>query len=192
MSQEFIDQKTLEIAHAIFRVAAHVQQPRLKSALEDAAIDMYAGGVTAPLERLIHLGEVVGEIRTVNAAVLFRELQNLNTAMRQIQDNKSSVDSDIQRIFSKPPMVIPTEPSRENNQNNEPFVERGNSQDRQALLVDKIRQIGNAAMRDLVTAFPGVSERTLRYDLQGLCEKGMLERIGNGGPGMFYRVNSGV
>lgn len=62
----------------------------------------------------------------------------------------------------------------------------GNSAIRQNLISEKIRQSGKATVREMVVQFPGVSERTLRYDLQRLCDQGVIERVGNSGPGTSY------
>ncbi len=66
---------------------------------------------------------------------------------------------------------------------------------RQSAIVDKIRQFGNlpagqagCRMKELQDAFPAVSERTLRYDLEKLVERGLIERAGTGGPATFYRA----
>lgn len=61
---------------------------------------------------------------------------------------------------------------------------------RQSAIVERIRQSGNEGikLRAIIAEFPGVSERTLRYDFQKLCSQGILERIGPGGPASSYRV----
>jgi hypothetical protein len=59
---------------------------------------------------------------------------------------------------------------------------------RQSAIMDKIRQSGNCRMKDLQDVLPGCSERTIRYDLQSLLEQSMIERVGNGGPSVFYRM----
>lgn len=41
-------------------------------------------------------------------------------------------------------------------------------------------------LKDLIAAFPDISERTLRYDLVKLCQIGKLRREGMGGPSNFY------
>ncbi|MBI2035482.1 MAG: DeoR family transcriptional regulator [Candidatus Liptonbacteria bacterium] len=64
------------------------------------------------------------------------------------------------------------------------------AEDRQELIAQKIRQLGKAAMKDLIAAFPDVSERTLRYDVQKLCDRQIIERIGNGGPASYYHVKN--
>jgi DeoR-like helix-turn-helix domain len=57
---------------------------------------------------------------------------------------------------------------------------------RQTLISEKIQQSGRINLRELATQLPTVSERTLRYDLQRLCDQGVVEKIGNSGPGTSY------
>lgn len=84
---------------------------------------------------------------------------------------------------------------------------------RQNTIVEKIRQFNNrqsmnndsaiaesnsnetllqgvCRLKDILILFPEVSERTLRYDLQRLCEQGVIERVGSGGPASYYRITS--
>ncbi len=65
---------------------------------------------------------------------------------------------------------------------------------RQSSIIETIRSGADASRRlkDILSEFNGVSERTIRYDLQKLCEKGAIERVGNGGPATFYRIPSMV
>ena len=60
-------------------------------------------------------------------------------------------------------------------------------------IYELIRQFGKESgngcrMRDLQESFTGVSERTIRYDLEKLIEMGLIERAGQSGPSTFYRV----
>jgi len=66
--------------------------------------------------------------------------------------------------------------------------ESGNRTIRQNLIFERIRQSGKANVKELSGQFPGVSERTLRYDLQRLCDQGMVEKIGSSGPGTSYSL----
>ena len=66
---------------------------------------------------------------------------------------------------------------------NHVFAERTRS------ILDTIMKSGNMAMKEIAALFPEVSERTLRYDLQKLCEYGVVERMGNGGPSSYYRAS---
>jgi hypothetical protein len=62
------------------------------------------------------------------------------------------------------------------------------AKNRQSVVIDKIRQTEQCKMKDLQEALPGVSERTIRYDIQSLIEKGVIERVGSSGPATFYRI----
>ena len=66
--------------------------------------------------------------------------------------------------------------------------EMGQSSNRQELIAGKVAELGKAAMKDIIASFPNVSERTLRYDLQKLTDKHILERVGSGGPASFYTI----
>jgi hypothetical protein len=63
---------------------------------------------------------------------------------------------------------------------------------RQSAIIDRIKEFGNRQiqLKDIVAALPGVSERTVRYDIQRLCNQGVLERVGAGGPGTHYRLRN--
>jgi hypothetical protein len=60
--------------------------------------------------------------------------------------------------------------------------------DRQAAIFGKIRQSGNCRLKEVQEILPDTSERTLRYDLQELVERGLVERIGSSGPATYYRL----
>lgn len=61
---------------------------------------------------------------------------------------------------------------------------------RQSAILGQLRESGNCHLKDLLRALPDVSERTIRYDLQGLIERGLVERVGPGGPATYYRVRN--
>lgn len=66
------------------------------------------------------------------------------------------------------------------------------AEERHARIIEAIRRNPNSRMRDLLAALPGVSERTIRYDLERLVTSGKIEREGVGGPATWYRVRAGV
>jgi hypothetical protein len=170
------------------------------------------------LEILVIFSQGIGEISYPQAQVLLKEIGNFNTAIRQ--SNSAIADLNLEELFPtnlpsqdnivkpKPamPMIIEnkakealiektafplhihteTEPTETNEKDKE------NAAMRQSAIVDIMRQVQNCRIKDLVAAFPGVSERTLRYDLQKLCEEGIIERVGPGGPGTYYQLKSNV
>jgi DeoR-like helix-turn-helix domain len=74
----------------------------------------------------------------------------------------------------------------------EPEKVREGAPARQAKVIERIRQMGDCHMRDIQDYVPDVSERTLRNDLNELIAQGKIERIGAGGPSMFYRLKTVV
>lgn len=174
----------------------------------------------AVLKKLIILGEGIGEIGYDHSKVINKQFAYLNTAiaeytaMRQKSEEKDA-DVNLESIFRdgvKLPIHSPSlEKSSDNNSGNS-FVSDGSSLNyksngntaiqtsqssltRQTAIIETIRQCGNefgCRLKDVIAAFPHVSERTLRYDLQRVCEQGMVERVGNGGPFSYYRIKQGV
>lgn len=186
----FVEQRSFEISWAVFRVAALMRHSRLKAELENAAIELVTNlGVPeiGKLERLVRLGESAKEIASIDASVLYRELGNLEAAiLRQAQDESGKIlereSADIESIFAKLPMVV--EKVRKSEKPSSIVI---NAAMRQTAILEKMRQLPECRMKDLIAVFPEVSERTLRNDLQRLTEQGLIERVGNGGPNSFYR-----
>lgn len=186
--------------------------------LEDVSARDFAGftRTSQVLEGIIRLGKTVYEIEPVNADMLLQEIGNLNAAIRQIAE-LSLPDLErmpnLEGIFSKPRTLFDTakEPKRQKNSGNAAIAESEIRQDkskskasdidesgnfdrnqatRQAAIIDKIRQSGpeSVKLKDIIAAFPDYSDRTLRYDLQRLCNQGIIERVGTGGPATYYKV----
>ena len=64
-----------------------------------------------------------------------------------------------------------------------------NAANRESAIVERIRESGNKPVpfREIVASFPDFSGRTIRYDLQRLCNQGLLERSG-GGRATLYKI----
>jgi len=168
----------------------------------------------AATDALVKVGHSLYEIEPVNANVLSRELEAFNSAIRQFGNLSEEQPSDltsIQSLFSPFPKLgfatvanakelIPVKPqSAMAEENNENGNGNGNGSGnginmaiRQSAVINRIKQgNGNGCrLKDLLAEFPDVSERTLRYDLQRLCEQGVIQRIGNGGPASFYQFRA--
>lgn len=71
----------------------------------------------------------------------------------------------------------------QNNQNDQ----IDSARDRKYMILERIRQNGNCRVREIQEVLPEVSERTIRYDLQKLLEDGEIERVGVGGPAIYYK-----
>lgn len=68
---------------------------------------------------------------------------------------------------------------------------------RQSAILERLRQNSNlpdvesgCRLKEIQDVLPQVSERTIRYDLQNLIERGEVERIGKGGPATFYKAKT--
>lgn len=192
----FVNQKAQEIGYAVVRVAAYVRRQELRQRLERLSFQLLEDAVggnlelairtCSSLESLINLGKSIYEIEPINAKVILGELASLNEAMRQIAGLEQLPNLD--NIFSKPPAVL-TEAQDNGQENGNGNGGNGiNASIRQSAILEKIRQSENrqAQLKDIIAAFPDISERTMRYDLQKLCLQGLLERAGNGGPGSYY------
>ncbi len=159
------------------------------------------------LDVLVRIGYSLYEIEPVNANILIKELDSFNSAIRQFGNPAIASElPDLEAIFSTPPAVIieSSNPATRqpglatggairqstNSENDQPIVTEEVSH-RQSLISEKIRQSGNTTPKELLIHFPNVSERTLRYDLQKLCDRGVIERVGNAGPRTSYRAKNG-
>lgn len=196
----FVNQKAQEISYALIRIAAYIRRQELRQRIERLSFQILedvSGGnfevaikTLSAIESLINIGKSIYEIEPNNAKVISGEINSLNTAMRQIIGLDASGDgfTSIENFFSQPQL----ENNNGNGDNHSQNNGNGNgisSAIRQSAILEKIRQYNGsqAQLRDLLAAFPEVSERTMRYDLQKLCLQGFIERGGNGGPGSYYR-----
>ncbi len=237
MSPDFVKQKAREISYALIRVSFYVRRGNLQSRLEDLAIEllencaragMIDGNLTnvnhaletiSVLDGLVRLAHSIYEIEPVNATLLVRELDSLNSAIRQSGNPANDLGElpNLENLFSKAPVIskkietakqnsIPeeiklstevfSEPLRREERSSEERNNVGNGINtaiRQAAIVNRIKS-GNGSgcrLKDLIAEFPDVSERTLRYDLQRLCDQRVINRVGNGGPASYYSYYKG-
>ncbi len=194
------------IEQLAFRLAEQVATEELKLGIK----------TLTSLSILVELGRQVSEIEKNNAFILLREFGALNAAMRQIAelDSANIGVPALESMFSKQPITVPATNAAITNEDsarplpgiiqdsamNQATDARGGQAGngitatiRQSAILDKIRQstakagqAGGLALKDIIAAFPEVSERTMRYDLQKLCAQGLIERVGNGGPASYY------
>ncbi len=209
-----IDQKAKEISYALFRVAVYIRRTYLKDRIEQLSFqlaeqvameDLKAGIRTlTSLSVLVELAKQVYEIEKNNALVLLREFGALNAAIRQIAelDSANAGVPVLESMFSKQPITRPTTNAAITNEDQarplpgimvDSAMNQANGNGitatiRQSAILDKIRQSGNLPLKDIIAAFPEVSERTMRYDLQKLCVQGLIDRVGNGGPASYYVI----
>jgi len=214
----FIDQKSQQISLALIRIAVQVRRQDLRSRLERIAFQLledvagdqfeFALNDIEIIRSLSELGKNIYQIEPINEKILTQELGVLESAIRQ-DFGIGSGKVDIGDIFSKPLAIPESSPILEPVLNNNPDLTTDfglnnhqvnsnvhsngngngiNSTIRQSAIIDIIRQSGKAGLKDVLSIFPDVSERTIRYDLQKLCNQGVIGRIGNGGPATYYTL----
>ncbi len=62
------------------------------------------------------------------------------------------------------------------------------STERKKLIMSVIEKRAMCHINDIIAVLPGVSDRTLRYDIKTLADQRLIERVGTGGPNSFLRV----
>ena len=209
--------KAYEICYAVFRLGDGIQNADLRIRLESAGLDLleassvndnsFLSRSLSRLEVLTLFSQGTGKIGYLQSQVLLREIGNLNSAIKQ--NNSAISELNLEEFFhtsvsqnaelkskSAMPMVVDNKASVSIEASQDEVVagekDKENSAMRQSAVMDIMRQVKNCRIKDLIAAFPGVSERTLRYDLQKFCEEGIIERIGSGGPGTYYQLKSSV
>lgn len=235
MAAQILKNKSREISYALLRVSYYIKRDDLRNYMDSLAfrllhdvavveIDSDIANVNkalsaiSALDGLVRLGHSIYEIEPVNATILVRELDNLNSAIRQSGKLGSFVAElpDLESFFTKE--IIGKKIVENNNTENNAVKGVSQSKEgngsmnksaginnlsaaiRQSAIINKLNSFssgqeksGNICrLKDLIAELPDVSERTLRYDLQRLCEQGVVERIGNGGPSSYYRLSGSV
>ena len=196
--------KAYDISFAVFRVVATVNNAKLKSALEDSAVDLILeinDQAVDKLGALVRLAASVNEMKTLNAEVLLRELDNIKVeiqsavhlgARRVSQSAIGNEDEvDLSNSFadsSEQPVHLGATQVHKQEDEEKDIKINSNIANRQSAILSFIRQLPNGCrMRDLIVKFPEVSERTLRNDLHDLTTEGLVERVGSQGPFASFR-----
>ncbi len=167
-------------------------------------------GTIEAIDSLVSLGKSVYEIEPVNAKIITRELELLAGEIQKLEMVLPS--GSIESIFSAKPLEkSPTRelmairqaasPIRQSEQRIPAIISKPDVQvstgeasqsalNRQLAIVAMIQKSAERKLqlKDIIAGLPGVSERTIRYDLKYLCETGKLTRQGNGGPSNFYAL----
>ena len=185
-----IERKSQEIAFALIRVAAYIRKTELRHRIDALSFKLieligeeqfeYALPTLNALKNLVELGRHLLQIEPVNAKLIISEIEVLNQAIRQsaipevmiaelVDKNTATEDNDAR---------LPKESK----------IDSEVSKIRQERIIERIRQSGKIQLRDLIAEFPGISERTLRYDLKKLFDEGKVTRQGTGGPSNYYML----
>lgn len=193
--------KSYELGYALFQVAGTLPDRSSKVHLEDKALDIILAALEGKVQQsrralfaaeyLIRFLSDVYMVHASTSKVILKEIAELNAATAE-SGNPAIAEMPLYKLFPnrKPKVPEKKEPVREIQI--KPAIKEDSSevysQIRQTKILDKIRQSGNARLRDIQEVLPDTSERTLRYDIQRLVINGLVERIGNGGPSTFYKI----
>jgi hypothetical protein len=201
----FVLKKAYEISYAVFRVGSRIANAALKdhlerqalSLLDAAAVENYGwvATVSRAIEYLVRFGSDVGLIHEANGETIISQLHTMDAGIAGPEKSATAEEVPLADIFSGHDPLFPVNPiKRQKETREEPEavatgeVESMNGEMRQNAILEKIRQSGNCRIKDLQELLPDCSERTLRYDLQALMGQNLIERVGSGGPAIFYRI----
>lgn len=207
--RQFIFKKAYEISYAVFRVGSRISNPALKehlerqalSLLDAATVENYAwvSTVARAIEYLIRFGSDVGLIHEANAEMIISQLGTMNVAVAGPEKAAIAEEIPLGDIFSGHEALFKNNEIGNDESGNpamhpaihaamNPASNAAEPGNRQTAILDRIRQSGNCRIKDIQDLLPGCSERTIRYDLQSLIEQNLVERVGMGGPSVFYRI----
>jgi hypothetical protein len=207
-----------DISVSMFKVAAVMGHPCLKSELETLAVSIAIDPCPENIfsaENLINLGREVGEIKPLNAVVLIRELESLRKGLSTAPVNSQAGDVDISQKFTRKNVdTISTSSTHSSSaastvaankdvqvasdtrtaNSHTPKKTRTSPGRKSSLNSDKVYQYivdhKEARLKELEAAFNEVSGRTVRRMTDTLIKEGKIERVGNPGPTSFYRLSS--
>ena len=191
-----------ELAIVLIRISAYVRRQRLAEKIESLAIQLvgdvnrsdFKGSLDTVKEiaAFVSLGTKICEIEPTNSAIIIKELKDIEGQIRLIaglpelrQIGKELERKEAKTVQTKEEETPKSDIKSEYNGIND------NSAIRQSKIIDRIRQSGNGlqvGIKDILSLLSGVSERTVRYDLERLLAKGAIERMGGGGPGTYYVI----
>ena len=199
-----------EISYVIVRLAPFIRRKDLSRRLErfsfDLIEDVYSQDYTEAIKTidiiqgLVALCANTGYMNLQNAQALVDKSQDLALELKERENYQEQEAIEFQAISPKL-MLLPkgnqarkkkakqsgnlpqSTPRRQSEEQREPREKAKNRQDR---IVDFVEGSGSAQLKDVIQKFPDISERTLRYDLKQICERGDLVRQGKGGPANVY------
>ncbi len=205
-AKDAIWKKSYEVAYACFRVAVILPESVSKKILDAAASlleEVLRKSYESAIESLaveryfIKLSADTGMLGVATSDMMLAEMDALHILIQSTAlSRRAGEEVNLEGIFSKIEMTPEAEKDSKDQKENiqvsdsdsNPAAGNIKSEIRQAAILERIRQIDNCRIKDIQEILPECSERTLRYDLQELLEKNLIERIGNGGPAVYYRI----
>jgi len=214
---QFSITKSFELSYALIRLADNLSGNYFAEYLRRLGLEVLYSAtmgdavntlkVLRSTEYMIRLAGSTGAVSSLNSEMIAEEASSLYEHIAKISQTdhenvKAKEDIDLSLIFSKHESSSTMNATGEQNaqienvQDTEQKAETNiASQERQIAILQKIRQSGNSPegrggckMKDIQEMFLHISERTLRYDIQALIEKGLVERVGMSGPATYYKA----
>lgn len=209
-----LEEDSYRIATAIFRFAGSLKNGLLAAGFQrhavtllDRAVAKDTAGASRAIRGITYLTRFAGEVGAMaqeDASLLLRaaaaHAAELAASVEKPMERLSLAEILPPRIKEENPAIrhqeltnIPSgNPAKKESGN--PAIRQNNNDagenERKEMILVRIRQSGNARLKEIQDALPNLSERTLRYALQRLIEEGKIERVGNGGAGSYYRAVS--
>ena len=123
----------------------------------------------------------LGFLRLINYEILSQQLEKIKEEIVELTFTLSEQkEPDLSEIFEKKESEIEVPKEIEINVKKLPSRQ-------QAIFEFLKKNKGQAKISEILEVFPNISSRTIRYDLQELCLKNLLERIGEG-RGAIYKI----
>ncbi len=209
---KFVGKKLYEISYALCRIAARIH-PGVGARIEESAFRIVELSYSLNMHDIRHVLEITksqvrlgadsGIINKGNSEVILGEIMKLESFLRAGREIEIGNKVELDGVFSNQDLperkkmkiddgdAVKKEPGNSTGQGEKDVEEvredRQSAEIRQKIIMNCIEKSGNCRMRDLIEKFPNSSERTLRNDLQSLLAMGFIERLGEGGPGTYYR-----
>lgn len=207
-----INRKGQELCFALLRISAHIRRFELRRTIERLSYHLLENisyqnpemtlSTIEAIRNFVVLGKNIYEIEPVNAKILERELERLGSDVRSLEGILDIPD--LETMFSKSVEIKRSKPKTETNDSKEmptneevksgnpevELLEDGSSEIRKEKIIQMISSSPEKRLplKDIVSAFPEVSDRTIRYDLKKLFLEGGVVRQGSGGPSNYYTL----
>jgi hypothetical protein len=150
------------------------------------------------VEELVRFGADIYEVEPINAKMVIEGVEELkNLVGRESGIAKPILLEDLMRRNNEPitanfqdKIEVAKNTAKVKQENQEEKKTSKKAETRHNEIIEQLRNYGKneIQLKEIIAAFPNYSERTLRYDLKNLCEKGVIEKIGPGGPGTYYKM----
>lgn len=183
-------QQAIRLGMAVYRLTDRFpEQEPLRSRLRDASLAVVvsasrddpesASQAVHTLDALAEVATPLGYVAPVNFAVLKQSCQELMRVWSPVSQERPSLHASSSRAQTHTN-------AKGTGRIVSPLVSASRRRDR---IVQILREQGKARLRELVSGLGGVSARTVRRELNGLCKEGMVERRGFGAAS-FYRLSA--